>query len=342
LLALDADEAGAAATLRGLMVARDALDREAEVSFDWRGLIRTEGRLGADIRVMTLPLGLDPDDVIRRDPAEWQRLSETAEPVVEYVIRVLTTGRDLHDPKVKTEIAEAVLPLIDDVPQAIERDTYRQKLARVLRVDERSLSLRPKKAPRPARSAASPTLAPPAESEPVSTLEVFCLGMLVQAPDLMYKIDRELQALSLPKLSDADFISTEHQVIWRVLHEALEQMDIDHTEYLRDHLDPLVRARLDALAQRAPAVEVVESKNLEALITGVLRLRRRTVRNWLTELRFFAEDAREQGDARAEAYEQEISQQARALAQVDRALASKSKRGAPPGAPPNPPRARIG
>jgi DNA primase len=94
LLALDADEAGAAATLRGLMVARDALDREAEVSFDWRGLIRTEGRLGADIRVMTLPLGLDPDDVIRRDPAEWQRLSETAEPVVEYVIRVLTTGRD--------------------------------------------------------------------------------------------------------------------------------------------------------------------------------------------------------------------------------------------------------
>ena len=55
ILALDADAAGNAATLRGLSVAREALDREAEIVFDPRGLVRTEGRLGADIRVMTLP-----------------------------------------------------------------------------------------------------------------------------------------------------------------------------------------------------------------------------------------------------------------------------------------------
>jgi hypothetical protein len=57
-------------------------------------------------------------------------------------------------------------------------------------------------------------------------------------------------------------------------------------------------------------------------------LRRRTVGNWLRELRFLAEDAREQGDQRAEAYQVEISRQALALAGVDRALASRGKRGA--------------
>ena len=40
----DADAAGDAATLRGLSVAREALDREAEIMFDPRGLVRTEGR----------------------------------------------------------------------------------------------------------------------------------------------------------------------------------------------------------------------------------------------------------------------------------------------------------
>ncbi len=123
ILALDADAAGDAATLRGLTVARETLDREADISFDPRGLVQTEGRLGTDIRVMTLPPGLDPDDVIRRDPAEWRRYVEAAESVAAYVIRVLTAGRDLDDPKVKTDVAAAVLPLIDDISQPIEPKT---------------------------------------------------------------------------------------------------------------------------------------------------------------------------------------------------------------------------
>lgn len=328
ILALDADEAGDAATLRGLMVARDALDREAEVSFDWRGLVRTEGRLGADIRVMTLPPGNDPDDVIRQSPDEWKRLTEVAEPVVEYVIRVLTTGRDLNDPKIKTEIAETVLPLIEDVAQPIERDTYRQKLARVLRVDERALTVRrsasaSRPTPRPAAPSAAP-LTPPPEAAPASKLEAFCLSALVRQPDVLYKVDRELLALGLPNLAPGDFGETEHQLIFRALHEALHQLEVEPADYLREHLDPTVRARVAAFLMETTNVE--NGKAAEALLVAVLRLRKRTVRNWLNELRFLAEDAREQGDTRAEAYQPEILRQAQALALVDRALARQSKR----------------
>lgn len=333
LLALDADEAGDAATLRGLMVARDALDREAEVSFDWRGLVRTEGRLGADIRVMTLPPGNDPDDIIRQDPDAWKRLTEAAEPVVEYVIRVLTTGRDLNDSKIKTEIAETVLPLIEDVAQPIERDTYRQKLARVLRVDERSLTVR--RSSSPSRSAphvsarpidAAAPLQPPPEVAPSSKLEAFCLSVLLRQPNLLYKVDRELLALNLPNLAPGDFSDTEHQLIFRALHEALNQLEVEPVDYLRQHLDPAVRARVTDFLNDADLANLEISKATEALLLAVLRLRRRTVRNWLNELRFFAEDAREQGDTRAEAYQQEIMRQAQALALVDRALARQGKR----------------
>ena len=45
------------ATLRGLQVARQAMDREQDPVFDARGLLRYEARLQADIRVTTLPTG---------------------------------------------------------------------------------------------------------------------------------------------------------------------------------------------------------------------------------------------------------------------------------------------
>ena len=73
VLALDADAAGDKATLRGLEVARQALDREADPVFDARGLLGSEARLKADIRVTTLPDGLDPDEVVFQDAETMAR-----------------------------------------------------------------------------------------------------------------------------------------------------------------------------------------------------------------------------------------------------------------------------
>jgi DNA primase len=342
VLALDADEAGDAATLRGLDVAREALDREADFTFNPHGLVKTEGRLGADIRVMTLPEGVDPDDVINRDPEAWRQLVEQARPVVEYVSDVLT-GKDrpekekpnLDDPKVKTEIAEAVLPLIEDVAQPIERDTYRQKLARILRVDERALVVK-RAAPR--RRTPSPAVAPAVEPEPepaealapdapVSRLEAYCLGTLLKRPELLYKADRQLLDSGLPRLVPEEFLHTDHQLLFRAVVAALEQFESDPADYLRDHLEPALKPRMDTLVGEGEAETTNEARATEALLLAVLRLRRRTLKQWLNDLRFLAEDAREQGDVRGEAYQREITQQAAALARVDRALASKRARG---------------
>ena len=82
---------------------------------------------------------MDPDEVVQRDAGEWQNIVENARPVVVHVMETLAAGRDLDDPKVKSEIADRIIPLIADVPNEIERDTYRQRLARLLRVDERTL-----------------------------------------------------------------------------------------------------------------------------------------------------------------------------------------------------------
>jgi len=113
VLALDPDAAGQQATLRGLEVARQAMDHETELSFDARGLVRHEGRLQADLRVTTLPDGRDPDEVALADPEEWRRIVQEARPVVVHVMETLAAGQNVDDAKVKNEIAAQVLPLID-------------------------------------------------------------------------------------------------------------------------------------------------------------------------------------------------------------------------------------
>jgi DNA primase len=55
------------ATLRGLEVAREALDHSEDLVFDARGLLHNEARLQADLRVSGMPDGLDPDEIVLRN-----------------------------------------------------------------------------------------------------------------------------------------------------------------------------------------------------------------------------------------------------------------------------------
>ena len=72
-LALDADAAGQQATVRGLNQARQALSRSSKPTLTPTG-IRMEQRLSANLTIVAMPEGRDPDDVIRQSADEWQRL----------------------------------------------------------------------------------------------------------------------------------------------------------------------------------------------------------------------------------------------------------------------------
>lgn len=190
ILALDADAAGQKATLRGLEVARQAMRHATEISFDARGLVQHRGPAAGRCRVTTLPNGLDPDDVVLKDPEAWRKIIAEAKPVVIHVMETLAAGKNVDDPKVKNDIAAQVLPLINDVSSPIERDAYRQRLARLLRVDERVLlgAVSPTGAVggaptrrRPAFRAVEKkeVVAPP---RPVHTLERHCLQLFLRDP----------------------------------------------------------------------------------------------------------------------------------------------------------------
>ena len=296
VLALDADAAGDQATLRGLDVAREALDREPDPVFDARGLVRYEGRLDAEIRIVSLPDEKDPDEVALEDPEAWNDLLRTATPVVEYVMDVLIESSDLQDAKDKAAIARRVLPLIEDVSDPVERESYRQGLARRLKVDERALmGWRPtgKTRAKTAGSAQVSPEAPDMRKANQSATEGFCLGLLLIDPELTFWIDGQLHALELEGLSDQDFTGTESQVIFKAVQSSLGQVDEEPTDRWKALLDGTALDKAVAFASKAEAVDFARPKVVDAISSDFLRLRMRRVEGMLEQLSFQQQSAQE-------------------------------------------------
>ncbi len=328
ILAMDSDAAGTKATLRGLEVARQTLDREGEIRFDARGLLHQEGRLKADIRVSSLPPGMDPDDVINRDPAEWEAIIAGAKPIVIHVMETLAADRDLDDPKIKTEIATQVMPLIEDVPSSIERDTYRQQLARLLKVDERSLLETRGRRSTPRRR--YPAQRPPSIQTPLPGItatpleaiysrEIHLLGVLLRRPDLIYHIDRKLQEDGLNRIYHQDFQHTDHQVLFRLVQDSLHQGETEPLHFVLNHLPEAIMNLTDNILERTEKIDPFGKDVLEDLLRALLRLRTKGLNQQLDHLRYLQETAQEQGDITAKEYQKSMAQYVTLLGRLHRA-----------------------
>lgn len=330
VLALDADMAGSKATLRGLTVAREALDRQPDPVFDARGLVRHEGRLDADIRVITLPEGVDPDEVVAENSQAWMKLLEGAQTVVDYVTGVLTADQDLDDPKIKAEVAKQVLPLVEDVADPVEREAYRQSLARRLKVDERALiAWRPKPRRRRLRRGMASETDVESPVSMVSPIERFCLGVLLCDPELLYRIDRNMQALDLGRLSPQDFTGTEHQVIFHAVREALAQEEEEPARHWRSRLEAPLLVLADTLLAEVVDFDFTRPRVIEEIMANFLRLRKRNLESALTHLRFQlqaiqeSESLEEEQQADVWHYTHEVQRIASQKYRLDRALAGR-------------------
>ncbi len=339
ILALDPDLAGSRATLRGLNVARETLDREVDPVFDARGLLKKEGRLDADIRVVTLPDDKDPDEVVAEDPEAWTRLLANAKTIVDYVLDVLTEGQDTDDPKVKSSIAAQVMPLIEDVVDSVERETYRQHLARRLRVDERALiNWRPREKARSTASRNDPAQRMDQFGTRVNTapLERFCLGLLIQNPELLYRIDRQLKALQMERLSEQDFSGTENRIIFQAIQRSLAQDVVEPSQFWRDILDDSLHEVAEGMSldlsqlKDFVGMEFEQPKAADEIAARFLQLRKRSLEENLSNIQFLlklAEEPDDIGDEVSEIdiveYKSEVQRHALQKARLEQALARR-------------------
>lgn len=346
ILALDADAAGAKATLRSLQVARETLDRDLEVKFDARGLVHYEGRLQADIRVITLPQGKDPDNIIQETPEAWPELVAQAKPVVAYVIGVATQGLNLEDAKAKTAVAEKVLPLIKDIQNPIERDHYWQYLARALRIDERALrQIRLPEKPRYITKNPETAVAAPAQKPTVFTgwtnvpkklqatigsiatdmRQTDFLHHCIRTPQVVTRVNQKLIACEQPEVVDDDFWMTEDRAIMRQMYHLISASPVVTIEELWDSLDQTLQKRLKFLLSLPQSPETELERISDTLVLSVLDWRLAKVRQLLSDVKHLLAEAQLAGDQEAvNIYKQQLKELPLAVLQLNKARNSMS------------------
>jgi DNA primase len=296
ILALDPDAAGEKATLRGLETARETLEREGDPVFDARGLMQVEGRLNADIRVTTLPDGLDPDEIALDDPDLWASLVEQAKPIIIHVMETMAARKDIEDPKTKEEIAGQVLPLIEDVRGSVEREAYRQRLARLLKVDERALvrsysggAARRRRSFRRQQDRSTPDTTPPSITTSHRQLEKNCITALLMDPTLLHFIDRAFREHELACLHADDFIHTDIKEMFKIIKDSLEQDEEAPLDYIHKHISEEMLAPYVGKKGKDLYPDwrfQPSSPILESLMNDFIRLRRIRIDESLDQLVF--------------------------------------------------------
>ncbi|MEM7539514.1 MAG: toprim domain-containing protein, partial [Chloroflexota bacterium] len=146
VLALDADNAGQQATVRGLNQARQALSKTRKPTLTPTGRIQLEERLAANLSIASMPEGRDPDDIIRQDytagTQQWPTIVQQALPLVDFYFNIIAEQVDLKSAQGKGVAVAELTPLIAELGDEIEHHHYIQKLSRLVQIDEVTIAAR--------------------------------------------------------------------------------------------------------------------------------------------------------------------------------------------------------
>ncbi len=322
-LALDPDVAGSEATVRALQMAEEVLDKEAQPVFDPRGFIRFEERLNAEIFILSLPPGCDPDDLIRESPEGWQEALDKAAPVAEFFIQLLSSRFDLSSPRGKAEAVRTIVPILRAIKDEVEREHYIYRLARTVKVDE-GVIRRELGAIARVRVQARAQRQPPKRT---LGLEEYALARFMENPGLLSFLDEKMAAMGFYPLSEADFSESENRILFS-LWKAASGRDGERLEDFLESLDPILREKASAILEKAGSSPPTPMEKMEdEILYCALRMREQSIRYYLQELRFLQEEAREQGDEESLSYYRGlIKTHAEELASLHRAMSRYSYR----------------
>ena len=274
VLALDADTAGQEATLRA---------------------VEYQDILGRDIRVVILPEGRDPDQVIRSDPEEWPALLASAQPLLDYKFDAVSSALDLSQPRQRSQAVDELLPLLAAISDRIVQAHYLQRLARLAQVREEALHqmlIRQGRKPGRGREAAAQGEAG-AEVRPLRDKpEEHCLELLLRYPELR-----------------SEGLALSRDLLWQTENSELLQLwqrAVD-LEELAKMIPPELEGHLQRL--RGASLPFPPEVALERFRESISTLKRREIRQ-AKELAGAALAAREEESGPASIEELEVAAQA--------------------------------
>jgi DNA primase len=286
LLSFDADLAGFEASERGGEIADKPLSEQTAYRYSTKSKtsslqlneadlrnaevvgirIINEEALNIDTRVIKLPEGKDPDEIILEDINIWNNLVNQAMPLIDYLFEKTAANLDLTTAKDKSIFVDRLLPIIAEINDPIRQAHYLQKLASTVKVDmntiKTSLSrLKPTTVKHKTLSSKS-AVARPLRPLASSSREEYCLALLLQYPELR----------SQPP-DPAYFENSENREIFNACQESPDMIS------LRERVDPAIYEHLDAIIKNVVYKTLSPSEIARRYTACILELEKRYYQN---------------------------------------------------------------
>ncbi len=164
VLAFDADAAGSKAAERGI------------------GELVAAPEASLSAHVLTMPAGLDPADFLaQRDGDAFRQLLDQAQPLVRWWLDWRLAQFDLRHPEGKARAARELLPVLQSIPDSLQRTEYARSVVQRLHLDEAQY-LAVVAGQRPRATVEQPK-APPRSRSPQARVECEAIKFALQHPE---------------------------------------------------------------------------------------------------------------------------------------------------------------
>jgi DNA primase len=164
------------------------MDKAGEMAIE-RGT-KEAMRAEMNIKVIELPSGKDPDEFIKNNPGGWPEAISAAKPVMQYFFDKIFSKLDLRDIGNKRQGAKEFLPLVANLGNRIEQESWLKRLGEAIDISESVLkeTLAADKKTRasdigPADGKKAMTVATPANYTREELLSHTLLSLLIRFPE---------------------------------------------------------------------------------------------------------------------------------------------------------------
>jgi DNA primase len=261
-LALDADAAGMRAAEKGVASILETSGKQlvqlGPFTQEW------EADLDLPLRIIEMPAGSDPDDIIKANPDQWRELVAGAMPIVDFLFLSRTRGLDMHNPEHQQQALTALAPIVASIRDFAKRGVYESRLADLLRMPFGFIQASVLSITRQVRQR-SPVGGAPRPQRPLAptiTLDPYAhedelLSLLMRFPRSRERVETTLvDALEefvdlrddIPTEIGAIFRRTENRLLWQAWVEQGPEGPDDAATWLEE-IDLALRPQADRLLQ---------------------------------------------------------------------------------------------
>lgn len=251
VLALDADKAGIAAMKRG-----------ADVML----------RRGIDVKVVEMPIGKDPADIIQQDVAEFKKLVGKSVHVIEFLLHVLK--REYADERtLKLKTREEVLPFVLLLPNRIDQEHFVSVIAKAIgsttdaiRFEIDRLREERRTSDSLERNDQSPKAAVEQAGDPVETTRIFIEGALeIIDPDLAKVVEAVYEKVcsledGLSEVDKAEVAKTSFVLEGQFAHIAKSAVEEEMESKLNQLKNLLVKRKMTEAREILSTVDHTEDE----------------------------------------------------------------------------------